>query len=226
MKKHAEHILAFDKSRFGLIGPGFNFISHDRFMEYADRSLIIARRRELETDERFAQLLPYIVLWNRGLNGQIRLFTYQRGKGVGESRLAGAYSVGIGGHVDVADVVSAHSIIDIGATMSKSMERELDEEIKFIEFGGVAEHNMHSITRQWGISPMFDGIINDTSDAVGRVHFGALHFMEIPVGLNPLCREPELLTCGLKTLDELNLMRENLENWSLLVVDVAQGILG
>lgn len=68
-------------------------------------NLAYLRRGWCEKDERFIQLLPYITFWKK-VGGRIQLFTYQRGKGVGEERLAMNCSVGVGGHINPIDFLS------------------------------------------------------------------------------------------------------------------------
>ncbi|HEX9135947.1 MAG TPA: hypothetical protein VF905_03245 [Nitrospirota bacterium] len=68
-------------------------------------NLAYIRRGWCEKDERFIQLLPYITFWKRS-GDRIQLFTYQRGKGVGEERLAMNCSVGVGGHINPIDFLS------------------------------------------------------------------------------------------------------------------------
>lgn len=71
-------------------------------------TLAYIRRGWCEKDERFIQLLPYLTFWKK-VDGRIQLFTYQRGKGVGEGRLAMNCSVGVGGHVNPIDFLSMQS---------------------------------------------------------------------------------------------------------------------
>lgn len=218
--KHGEHIVAFDKARFGLgwdgLSEGFNRMSQADFLRRAENSICISRRAELEKDEAYGQLLPYIVLYKR-VQGALKVFAYQRGKGIGESRLAGNYSIGIGGHVDLADVVHNNSVILVSNTVSKSINREVDEEIEW-EVDHINSLDAFSIKMLYGIEPVFHGIINDTSDPVGRVHYGALYSMEIPWNATPVCRERELVTVGLVGPDELESLQ--LENWSRIVLDL------
>ena len=132
--KHPQHILAFEKATFG-IEPlsGFIQMPPKAFFESAGKSLFIGRRAELETDERFGQALPYVVMYQRPTEFQTspRVFTYQRTTKVGEERLAGALSVGGGGHVDIADVALNGSVIDVVLTFARAIARELNEEFSF-----------------------------------------------------------------------------------------------
>src|SRR5271165_6682559 len=100
--KHPQYILAVDRKRFGELQHPLNIMHIDDFHRRAAGSLVISRREELEKDEKYGQILPYVVLWQRDQKtGDISLFTYRRAKGSGESRLLGSHSVGVGGHVDL-----------------------------------------------------------------------------------------------------------------------------
>jgi predicted NUDIX family phosphoesterase len=222
--KHPQHILAFEKATFG-IEPlsGFIQMPPKELFESAGKSLFIGRRAELETDERFGQALPYIVMYQRPTEFQTspRVFTYQRTTKVGEERLAGALSVGGGGHVDIADVALNGSVIDVVLTFARAIARELNEEFVFKHPGS---HNMLSFDQvratHTDFFPKFVGLINDTSNAVGRVHYGMVMAMEVPHGFEPRCREEELTTIGWTLPSETLALGEGaLENWSQLVLE-------
>jgi predicted NUDIX family phosphoesterase len=211
--KHAEHIVAFDKARFGSLVSGFNHMMIQQFLAQAQRSLVVSRRAELEGDESFGQLLPYVVLYSKDPEGKLRYFTYQRGKGVGESRLAGNFSIGIGGHVDLEDVQSKNSVVDVLGTINNAMAREIEEEIRFSDGLG------NEIKPQ--LKPVFFGVINDSRDPVGRVHYGALYGIKVPHDILVECREAELLTIGMMDRDQLSALHtttgSKLEGWSEIV---------
>jgi len=219
--KHGEHIVAFEKDRFGKIASPFNFMPFNQFKDQAGGSLVIMRRAELETDERYGQLLPYIVLFQRSkVSGNLKFFTYQRGKGIGESRLAGAYSIGVGGHVDLNDALHAsteESAIDFDRLIDYAIRRELGEEIN-IATDEIGDRLL--LTYLDGHRPIFAGIINDASDPVGRVHYGALFFLEVPPIYTISCSEPELETIGMFGADDLKQAKADmpLESWSRIVL--------
>lgn len=222
--KHPQHILAFDKKAFGIEGfEGLISMAPKTFFESATHSLFIGRREELEKDERFGQVLPYIVLYRRPneLQTSPRVFTYQRTNKVGEQRLAGNLSIGTGGHMDLADVVMQNnSVIDIVATFARGIARELNEEIAFRHAESL---NILSFDQVRGAHPeffpKFVGMINDTSNAVGRVHYGCVFALEVPEKYAPQCREEELTTIGM-TIPAETLGRGEgaLENWSQLLL--------
>src|SRR3954466_7438809 len=75
-------------------------------------------RAAVETDPAFKQLIPYVVLRHGDA-----LFHYTRGAGGGEARLRARRSVGVGGHISVADAAGANDPYRAG------MLRELAEEV-------------------------------------------------------------------------------------------------
>jgi predicted NUDIX family phosphoesterase len=218
MIRHPQHILAFDKKYFGIEGlEGFIHITPKQFFERASQSLFIGRREELEKDERFGQALPYVVMYQKGADDRAALFAYQRTKQVGEQRLAGAISVGVGGHMDLADIrMSDNSVVDLVSTFAVAVSRELNEEILFdsgvgrITFDDMRKRATHSVF------PKVAGMIVDNSNEVGRVHYGVILAMEIPEGFTPVCAEPELTTIGMAFVDSLPV--DQMENWSKIVL--------
>ena len=78
-------------------------------------------RPEAENDPRYKQLIPYQLFCCQG-----RYFVYQRGGGVGEGRLAGRLSIGIGGHINSTDSVGDQlTIEDYYAALHREREEEL-----------------------------------------------------------------------------------------------------
>ncbi len=145
-------------------------------------------------DDSLKQLIPYVIL-----NHQGRFFVYRREKRVKEGRLAGLKSIGIGGHIDkedAKDAVSAHEIYE------KALKRELTEEIQ-----GTGEF----------FFPRFLGWINDESNAVGRVHMGAVHLLKVTTAENLSITHGEHLThSGWMTAQEVIEKAEAFETWSIL----------
>lgn len=227
--KHRGHILAFDKARFGMgqLGPLVTMRPKD-FFEAAAASLFVGRRHELETDERFGQFLPYVVLRRKPQDGLASLFQYQRTEKIGEDRLGGKKSVGTGGHVDLIDVrIDDNSVIDVVATTAHAIAREMNEEILFtfgtgedavdLTFDDVRMGKEGFDFKCDSLVPRFHGVINDMSDPVGRVHFGCVFTIDVPAEFTPKCREAELITIGMRSAADID--GDDLENWSKLIVD-------
>ena len=184
--------------------------------EIVDPEVIFARRDYLETNPNYRQLLPYIVVYCIE-NDTIKVLTYQRTKKVGEVRLGGKYSIGIGGHVDLeVDMFKNNQTPTIKKILYHAARREVFEEIKpdwVVDY--INDFNLYQ-------GPQY--IILDSTDDVGKVHAGLAYFADIS-SLNKLhkgeaieaidFKEEELTKVGFLTLEELEKL--NLENWSIIV---------
>jgi len=105
-------------------------------------------RAELETDERYRQVIPYAIVVHRG-----RVLRMRRIGGSREGRLVGLYSIGVGGHVNPEDTCRE--------PVTWALYRELWEEV------GVRA----AAVRRLGL------IVTDRTP-VERVHAGVLFWVE------------------------------------------------
>jgi len=153
-------------------------------------------RGAVEEDPAFKQLIPYCLLAS-GAGDERRFFAYTRGGGQAESRLRARRSVGIGGHVSSTDGSTGDD-----TSYDAGMRRELAEEVE--------------ITVPW--SERCVGLINDDSNAVGSVHLGVVHVIELS---RPAARPREegLGECGFEPLSRLLADRPRFETWSQIVLD-------
>jgi predicted NUDIX family phosphoesterase len=161
-------------------------------------------RASVEEDPSFKQLIPYCLLSHRGPDGRPMYFAYTRGGGQSEARLRAKRSVGIGGHISSTDGEYGDD-----TSYDAGMRRELDEEV--------------AIVGTW--KARCAGLINDDSNAVGSVHLGIVHILELD---KPAVssRESELVECGFETLEALLAARERFETWSQITLDaLAAGTL-
>ena len=97
-----EHILVVPESFIQSIGHLEGFEPDvERFLKpiLASSELSFKPRGAMETDPRYKQLIPYVLMQWTDDDGKVHLFTYTRGGGGGESRLHAKRSVGIGGHI-------------------------------------------------------------------------------------------------------------------------------
>ena len=162
-------------------------------------------RATVEEDPSFKQLIPYCVLSWRAEDGTPRYFSYTRGGGQSEARLRAKRSVGIGGHIASTDGEHGDD-----TSYDAGMRRELAEEIA-IEGGWTAR---------------CVGLINDDSNAVGSVHLGIVHVLELEKP-GVASRESELVDCGFATLEALLADRDRFETWSQITLDaIRDGKLG
>jgi predicted NUDIX family phosphoesterase len=115
--------------------------------------LVYLNRSDAETDKRYKQLIPYVLLICNH-----KILRYRRGRGGQETRLHGLYSVGIGGHISEED----HELFSIDRGYQEGMRRELIEEVAINDVKDVAV-----------------AVINDDSSEVGYVHFGVVHVVHL-----------------------------------------------
>ncbi|MBS3170716.1 hypothetical protein J4223_02960 [Candidatus Woesearchaeota archaeon] len=146
------------------------------------------------------QPIRYVVIVNSNMK---KVFAYKRismdeDPNKIESRLAGKWSWGVGGHIEECDTE--------GNFIHNSMIREISEEVEFVN-GSIQK-----------VSPL--GYIND-SDFVGRVHFGLLYLIETDASeVKPIS---EASAGRFHSLKELETILENhdcvVEGWSKIALE-------
>jgi len=135
-------------------GTGFHNLAGAEIMSTLQAAGVwFGPRAELEYDESFRQVVPYVVLRRAD-----SVVSYLRSATGTESRLHGLRSLGVGGHVNLGDVVHDDHHLNLGRTLEAAAGREVAEEV-----GDVAV-----IGRRWV------GILMSDSNAVSRVHVGVV----------------------------------------------------
>jgi predicted NUDIX family phosphoesterase len=188
----SEHVLATPAAALREAGLFHGF--SDRVGHYLPLLLDPAKlkylpRDEAETDPTFKQLIPYVVLRHAG-----KVFHYTRGGG-GEKRLHAKRSIGIGGHVSLADG-------PLSEAYRAGMLRELAEEVALA--GGYTERCI--------------GLINDDRTPVGQVHLGVVHVLDLELPMVS-SREAGLVAGGFAAVAELRRQRDAFETWSQFLLD-------
>ena len=147
-----------------------------------------------EHSSEFKQIVPYVLIatYDQGV------LNYRRGKGQGEARLHGKRSCGFGGHINPIDGSGV-------TTYGRAVMRELGEELILTPYPLVV--------------PPIVGFINDDSTDVGKVHFGVVHYYELPEQAAWLAREEDIVALMPTTLDILVNERDQFETWSQLAID-------
>ena len=163
----------------------------DRLMAYE-----VKRRGDMEEDESYKQLITYAVLQDKETGEYLY---YKRLEKSGERRLEGTLSIGVGGHTNDSE---NEEITTIDELLYENAERELNEELLLGE--------VVKLERV--------GYVNNDEDAVGRVHLGVIYCGEVSSKELVRCGEPDVLSLGWATLDELK-QEENLEDWSSIIVN-------
>lgn len=132
-------------------------------------------RPTAEANPAWKQWIPYCVLrcWP-AMPGpipreQAGVFTVRRTKGQSEQRLHGAWSIGLGGHIEPVDAAVPGAAPSAAAFFARALRRELAEEL------------------DWQMVPVpearFVGLLNDDSTEVGAVHAGLVYVVDLPVAV-------------------------------------------
>lgn len=194
-----EHVLVVPRALFDQAGAfqGFRADSASYLPLLLDpRHTTWRPRASVEEDPSYKQLIPYCLL-ACGTGTDRRYFAYTRGGGQGEARLRARRSVGVGGHISSIDGERGDD-----TSYEAGMRRELDEEM--------------AIGSPW--TSRCVGLLNDDSNAVGSVHLGIVHVLELErADARP--REEQLVECGFEPLAALLADRERFETWSQIVLD-------
>lgn len=168
------------------------------FLDELDEAgpVFMDRTSALERDPQFKQLIPYAYL-----SSQSKVWTYQRAKQTGDPRLRGRVTAGVGGHVNPED-----GGLSLSTTLLRGLERELREEISY----------------SCGSSIHLEGVINDDSDEVGRVHLGVVYRVELARReVKP--RERTLIDGGWHSGEGLRALLDSgywhTEGWSRILID-------
>lgn len=145
-----------------------------------------------EEDPSLKQIIPYSLL-----SSDEKIFRYQRTKAGSEKRLHGLYSVGVGGHINPVDADQRGMDIVRAAAL-----REIEEEFAC---------RIHQ-------PPALIGLINDDSNAVGRVHLGIVfRYMLVDERISP--NEPEnFADYGLAATSDLHSAIDQFETWSQIAI--------
>lgn len=151
-----ERVLCFERQLLETLGffQGLN-PDVEKYLPVVTSSsnVVYLNRSDAELDKRYKQLIPYVLIVCDG-----KILRYRRGKGGGETRLHGWYSVGVGGHISEED----NGLFANKLGYREGMRRELMEEVAIDKEKDVAV-----------------ALINDDSTDVGYVHFGVVHVMHV-----------------------------------------------
>lgn len=159
-------------SNFQREPDGFNTLA--RLNEMGDLMAFIPRI-DCETDFTYLQLLPYAVI----MTHDGRIVGYNRAsKGNGEARLAGNFSIGFGGHVELEDVKACRDYPDLPTLILESaLGRELEEEINLRSEGELSRWVCPPSSVVLNQEAQFLGIIRSRDSDVDRVHLGLIYLV-------------------------------------------------
>jgi len=195
MKTHDEQILVVPRARLftGQSVHGFTTAGAADYLARVREHGTFRLRGDMEEDPSMKQIIPYLVVRHGP-----QLFLFQRTTAGGEARLHGKFSIGVGGHINRPDVGGAMDPVAAG------LQRELEEEL--------------CIGGSWRTRLV--GVLNDDTNAVGQVHFGLVHVVEV-ASADIAVRESDTLTGRLADGAELRDLYDRMETWSQLILDAA-----
>ena len=196
-----ERVLCFERSLFEKLGvfqglslevekylPVVTATAHVRYLN----------RSEAEQDKRYKQLIPYALI----ICGD-KILRYRRGKGGGETRLHGLYSVGVGGHISEED----NGLFSSGIGYHDAMRRELKEEVDIV----VAQDRAVAV-------------INDDSTEVGFVHLGIVHVVQV-ADESLANRRSGIVSPEFVPMSEAVKNPDAYESWSRFCLENLEGLL-
>lgn len=173
-------------------GAWHGFVSEnlDRHQHVIRERHFFKARSEVENDPSFQQIIPYVVFRHGD-----RYFLTHRLRASSEKRLRKQYSLGVGGHINPADLEGGDPILD-------GLKREWSEEVIY---DGRFEARML-------------GLLNEDSSPVSKVHLGVVFLVD---GDTPdiRIRETDKLAGELMTLNEMRMFYLAMESWSQIVYD-------
>jgi predicted NUDIX family phosphoesterase len=164
-------------------------------------------RAEVENDPGYKQLIPYMYFSHTDASGEMSIFQYIRGRGMGESRLHSKRSIGVGGHISSDDLASdnldGEQLQDLYRV---GMLRELHEEVEL----------------RSPYSEQCVGLINDDETEVGKVHLGIVHHFRL-YSPDLVSRETDLIESGFVPVRELLTDLTGFESWSAICLTALFG---
>lgn len=205
-------------SNFQREPDGFNTIA--RLNELGDLVAFIPRV-DCETDFDYLQLLPYAVV----MTHDGRIVGYNRPtKGGGEVRLAGNFSIGFGGHVELGDAMACRDYPDLpNLIVDAALARELEEEINLRSEGELSRWVCPPSCVVLNQEAQFLGIIRSQDSAVDRVHLGLVYLVRCNTkGMpNLIATTPEpnqVINPRLLTLEQAR-AEANPESWTAKILN-------
>lgn len=172
------------------VGKYLNFINEPDNIKFLPRKFV-------ESDSTFKQVIPYAIIVHAG-----NVFSYRRGKLLGEKRLLGQRSIGVGGHITSSD----RSLFV--KTYEEGMLRELREEV-----------NISS-----KFENRIEAFINDDSNDVGRVHLGIVHIVRV-MNHEVAPKEKSMNEAGFVPSKRLVETIGEYENWSKMCISELSKLL-
>lgn len=180
------------------LAPGY----HQDYYKELESNRVAVPRSLAETDERYKQLIPYVMITGTTGDGSLYILVAESLKGSTETRLHHRVAAGFGGHVNDQEGVPVEELL------LSTAARELKEEL------GVDVDPQRELR--------LVGMINADVDDVGRVHTGIVYRLE--VNLNDLTwtrlrsAEPSKLRAFWSTPYFMAALEDRMDEWAKLAL--------
>jgi len=163
----------------------------DYYLDLIRNNYQFKKRSEIENDPNWQQIIPYILF-----SFEDKFFLYKYLKRAGEKRLVDNYQLGVGGHINPADLEGENTDFLAGAG-----EREWLEEIDYK--GRILDKKLV-------------GILNDQKRPVEKVHLGLIYHF---IGDSPQIsvRETGKMKGELVDLKNLGQYVKNIQGWPPII---------
>ncbi len=201
--KRKNLILAVPSNKIEGVDVGFTPMGEDELISVLEKAgSWFGPRPDLEIDNSYLQLIPYVILMYED-----KVIRYRRTPKGGESRLHDRLSIGVGGHIDIGDVIHApNDEFHVKSTIKFAARRELVEEVPHIKLIDGLE---------------WIGFLRENATLVDQVHLGLVAIGRISE--NPIGEVEEALSnVELIKLGEIDPNDPSLEKWSSRMVEYLQ----
>lgn len=177
-----------------------NFVS--KVVDFA----FLMNRSEAEVDARFKQIIPYILVFDK-VKTERKILIYRRTSQHTDNRLSSKWSVGIGGHINQADLeVSKQAKFNV---MNFAALREFKEEL------GNCNVTFSQIKREESFVS-----ISTSEDEVSSVHVGPIFVAVVDKDeVRPKEEIAEIYWLTKTQLENWRKEQQKIELWSRIVID-------
>jgi len=201
-----EDIAVIDRARLTDFVPGVGFYGGVIDRNKLASAAVSMRRREAEERYDVVQLVSvFVVVY------QNKFLTHMRSGRLPESRLHGEYSIMLGGHLAVEDFAQLTlSLFEDDLADCSYILRELSEELILTT------------------DPMVQsrGFVYDDTRSVSTQHLGLVYSVRIQEPKFKIGERGFLMHPKLESIEEIIARRQDFENWSWLLMDNIEALLG
>ncbi|MFC2152336.1 hypothetical protein ACFLSE_07395 [Bacteroidota bacterium] len=156
---------------------------------------LFRKRKELEEDPAFKQIIPYAVISNKD-----SYYLFKRLSGQAEKRLHNKFTLGVGGHMNPTNSIELNEQYPLD-----ELKREFFEELKLLDGCLIEKID-------------FIGFINDDTISVGKHHIGFLYRIQLS-NKNLVINESDKMSANWIDKKEFPKFYNDLESWSKMAFD-------